>query len=69
LDRAGDVLDQAEATIFQECAVSLKDHDLTESIMKAVGCIDRGALASLQAEVVAGQESSPIHQGASHRDR
>jgi histidine ammonia-lyase len=69
LDRAGDVLDQAEATIFQECAVSLKDHDLTESIAKAVECLNRGTLASLQAEVLAGQESSPIHQGTNHRDR
>jgi len=69
LDRTGDILDQAQATILQECAVSLKDQDLTESIEKADGCIARGMLASLQAEVVAGRESAPIHQGATDRNR
>jgi histidine ammonia-lyase len=68
LQRTGDILDHAEEIIFQECAVSLKDEDLTESIAKADECIARGTLASLQAEVVAGRESAPIHQGVNHRD-
>jgi histidine ammonia-lyase len=68
LQRTGDILDHAEEIIFQECAVSLKDEDLTESIAKADECIARGTLASLQAEVVVGRESAPIHQGVNHRD-
>jgi histidine ammonia-lyase len=68
LQRTGDILDHAQEIIFQECAVSLKDEDLTESIAKADECIARGTLASLQAEVVAGRESAPIHQGVNHRD-
>ena len=68
LQRTGDILVHAQEIIFQECAVSLKDEDLTESIAKADECIARGTLASLQAEVVAGRESAPIHQGVNHRD-
>jgi histidine ammonia-lyase len=69
LERTGNILDQAQEIIFRECAVSLKDQDLTEPIAKADECIARGTLASLQAEVVAGQESAPIHQGAPDRNR
>src|SRR5579863_336706 len=69
LEHTGDILDQAQATILHECAVSLKDQDLTECIVKADECIARGTLASLQAEVVAGWESAPIHQGAPDRNR
>src|SRR5579862_44964 len=69
LDHTGDILDQAQETILQECAISLKDHDLTECIAKADECIARGTLASLQAEVSAGRESAPIHQGATRESR
>jgi histidine ammonia-lyase len=69
LAHTGDILDQAQATVLQECAVSLKDQDLTGSIAKADECIARGALTSLQTEVVSERESAPIHQRAADRDR
>jgi histidine ammonia-lyase len=69
LPHTGDILDQAQAVIFEECAVSLQDRELTDSIVKADECIARGALASLQAEVLAGLESTPIHQDTLPRNR
>jgi histidine ammonia-lyase len=70
LHRSGDILDQAQAIIFEECAISLEDRELTESIKKADECIARGALAALQAEVLAGRgHAAPVHQDAVHRNR
>jgi histidine ammonia-lyase len=69
LHRTGDFLDQAQATILEECAVSLQDRELTESIKKADDCIARGALASLQAEVLAARDADPVHQDTIHRNR
>ncbi len=69
LERTGDILDQARTTILQECAVSLEDAELADSITKADECIARGTLASLQAEVVAGGESAPIHEGTTRGHR
>jgi histidine ammonia-lyase len=69
LHRTGDILDQAQATILEECAVSLQDRELTESIQKADECIARGALASLHAEVLAGRDAAPVHHDTIHRNR
>jgi histidine ammonia-lyase len=65
LPKSDDLLDQAYSTILQECAVSLDDQPLTESITKADECIARGLLASLQNEDAVRREASSIHENAS----
>jgi histidine ammonia-lyase len=69
LARTGDTLDQALATILAECAVSLRDRELTESIAKADGCIARGTLAELQTAFLTDQESATVHQGLTRTNR
>jgi histidine ammonia-lyase len=54
-----DVLGRAYSLILQECAISLNDQELTESIIKADACIARGWLLTLQREAVATQEPVP----------
>jgi histidine ammonia-lyase len=59
LGGAGDILDQAYSTLLLTCAVSLKDQELTESILKADQCIASGMLTVLQRQAVVAQDQSP----------